>query len=644
MLVHSRSLWITIIGLLQIILSFPLSYFVYYFIGQLKFFPFLNFIGVFVLFALGADDVFVAIDKWKNARIDNRNGSTEDIAAVALPDAAVAMFLTSITTSVAFFSTTLSTVAPLKCFAIFCGLLITFAYILCVVLVFPALCIYDKWLQRGNNCFCSISLCVKKDLVVEECAGEEDSSQKNLIRKILTGYYNIFHKLRWIILIASVGATVVCSFFASKLEQPISSDVRLLQSSIMYEQAYAWRLHSLDTVIEKSGGNPGYVIWGTKPADTGDHSNPESWSQLVLDETFDASPVESQSYLLSFCDRFFDEDFADYTSNNYECPMNEFNSWLKAQANSSTPVDAYSKFRGGATGIPMSSEAFNPCISAWSTSENKYDVLSRDGVLKIILISFQQRIRFDSPYKTLNSEWNLIESWMTKEENDAPIGVNKMFHSSGDFWWYDTNGSMLQAAYGSAALSLGFSGLVVLLSSRSFVLTLFSVGTIGFILTSTTAILVASGWTLGFLESVCFAILIGISCDFVLHFGHAYCSLPGSISRDDRAKYALIHMGPSILAAGFTTIAGAILMLFCMISFFRQFAQILFFTILMSTIGTFVVLLSLIDILGPREPRYLFDKLYGYFNNNLAKENTVVVDHHRGQDHTSRGNVPVTSS
>ena len=328
---------------------------------------------------------------------------------------------------------------------------------------------------------------------------------------------------------------------------------------------------------------------------------------------------------------FFAEEFAEYTSNNYECPMNEFDSWLKAQANSTTPVDVYSEFCGGATGIPMSQANFNPCISAWSKSENKYNVLCREGVLKIILLSFQQRIRFDSPYKTLNSEWNLIETWLTNERNEAPAGVNKMFHSSFDFWWYDTNGSMLQAAYGSAGLSLGFSGLVVLLSSRSFVLTLFSVGTIGFILTSTTAILVASGWSLGFLESVCFAILIGISCDFVLHLGHAYCTLPGSVSRHDRTKYALVHMGPSILAAGFTTIAGAILMLFCMISFFRQFAQILFYTILMSTIGTFVVLLSLMDILGPSEPRYLLDKFYEVFNKDSAKGETEVVDYSRGE-------------
>lgn len=104
-----------------------------------------------------------------------------------------------------------------------------------------------------------------------------------------------------------------------------------------------------------------------------------------------------------------------------------------------------------------------------------------------------------------------------------------MFHSSGDFWWYDTNGKMLQTAYAAAGIALGFSGIVVLFSSRSVVLTLISIFTIGYVLIASTALLVASGWALGFLESICFAILIGISCDFMIHFGHAYAHLPGHI-------------------------------------------------------------------------------------------------------------------
>jgi hypothetical protein len=96
MIVHTRSPWITLWGFFQIVLSFPLSYFVYSLIARLEFFPFLNFIGIFVVFALGADDVFVAVDKWKNARLKHRTAPIEVVAAAALPDAATSMFLTSV--------------------------------------------------------------------------------------------------------------------------------------------------------------------------------------------------------------------------------------------------------------------------------------------------------------------------------------------------------------------------------------------------------------------------------------------------------------------------------------------------------------------------------------------------------------------
>lgn len=111
------------------------------------------------------------------------------------------------------------------------------------------------------------------------------------------------------------------------------------------------------------------------------------------------------------------------------------------------------------------------------------------------------------------------------------------------------------------------------------------------------------------LESVCFAILIGVSCDFVIHFSHAYSCLPGDRSRHERSKYALLRMGPSILAAAFTTLCAATVMIFTVITFFQKFAQILFYTIIMATLGSFVVFITLADTCGPSRPTVLVDAI-----------------------------------
>lgn len=336
--------------------------------------------------------------------------------------------------------------------------------------------------------------------------------------------------------------------------------------------------------------------------------SPEEWSQLLLDDSFDPSSEDSQKFLESFCPNLFAEDFASLPFDDYMCAFNTFASWLEDQSQSATPDDIYTENCGGATGIPVPQENFHSCIIEWSKQAKETSILSDDGRVRVIFFSFVGRVRWDSPFDTLKNEWNLIEDWMNAAAETAPDSVNKFFFSSMEFWWYDTNGQMLNTAYGAASIALAAAATVIFLSSRSFVLTLFATITIGYVLCSVTSTLVALGWTLGFLESICFAILIGVSVDFVIHFCHAYSAKSGSVDRGERTKDALIRMGPSILAAAVTTVAAAIIMLFTIIDFFQKFAVILFMTMIQASIGSFVVFLTFTDCIGPSNPTYLVDR------------------------------------
>ena len=240
--IHTRSPFLTLIGLVQIILSFPLAYFFYKLIAGLDFFPFLNFIGIFVVFALGAGDIFVAVDKWKNARLEHPSASTEYIAAVALPDAASAMFLTTLTTAVAFFATAICPVAPIKMFAIFCALLIILDYTMNVLLVFPALCIYDRALvaKSHDNVSCCITwtCCglfapklrdddddddgdgAAEDVVEAPPAKNsyDDDFKPTFIRRILLWFYDGLHFVRWPLFAICVFTFILTAYYASTLE------------------------------------------------------------------------------------------------------------------------------------------------------------------------------------------------------------------------------------------------------------------------------------------------------------------------------------------------------------------------------------------------------------------------------------------
>lgn len=607
--VHTRSLFLTLLGILQIIYAIPLSYFVYTFIAGLNFFPFLNFIGVFVAAALGADDLFVAVDKWKNARIQNPESSTEDVAEIALPDAAGAMMMTTSTTAVAFFATAICPVTPILCFAIFCGLMIIWNYIMNVMIVFPALCLYDIWLQRGSSNCCVA--CYSQNLQNGSDVEKSDSSKPSIIHRVLTTYYNFIHTFRWGVLLASLIAITVCVIFALKLKLPETSEVRLLPEGHPLELHFKWRTNILAHTFFFSAGTGVQILWGILPYDNGKQNDPDSLSVLKLDSAFDASSTEAQTYLLNFCDDFFDSGFALKPTSDYICPINSFDFWLQSESVAAVPTDAYSLNCNGASSLPMDNAFFDKCILAWSQEISETNILGYDDKLRIIRVRSQSTTKWNDPYNKIDKEWNNFENYLAASSKSAPSGVNKPFHVSGQWWWYDTNGQMLKTAIGSAGIALGFSGLVVLIASRSIVLTIFSAISIMYVLGATTSSLVAAGWRLGFLESICFAILIGISCDFVIHFGHAYIKFEGNVSKEERTKYAVIHMGPSILAAGVTTFSASIVMMFCKVVFFTKFALILLMTVVHATIGSFVVYIVFGDVFGPSEPTKLYDRIFG---------------------------------
>jgi predicted RND superfamily exporter protein len=488
--VHTRSPLLSVVGLLQISLSFPLAYFVYTFICGLTFFPFLNFIGVFILFALGADDIFVAVDKWKNARIElGPDAETTEVAARALPDAALSMLLTSLTTAVAFFGTAVCPVAPILCFAVFCGLLISMTYLMCVLMVFPALCIYDK---------ATILTRKLKDSEEEIEVHDANSTHgESFVRRQMARYYEVIHNYRFGLLVVILGVFMVCAAFASRMEIPTSSDVRMLRPKNQFEKSNQWRKHLLNEELQKETGTSVFVMWGVKPADTGKLSDPSSFTQLVLDHSFQPSQTANQLYLLDFCQRVYQMDFADAIKNE-TCIMKQFDYWLQSQVDADQKDQVYMEYCNNATAVPVPHEDFDACMTNWSQEYQKDWVLSLDGQVTIMFLRFRGRVRYDSPFSELKSEWYLIEKWFENERSHvAPPGVNQMYFTSDDYWWYDTSASMISTAYVGAGIAIAIAASVIFLTSLSFMLTLFSTIAISYVLLSVTAGLVALGWTMG---------------------------------------------------------------------------------------------------------------------------------------------------
>jgi len=211
------------------------------------------------------------------------------------------------------------------CFAVFVGLLITLDYLMNILLVFPALCLYDKWQLRGSNMCVSFNWCCgkKDDSSKERRSAESESARamttlqtekeerkelldvehKAFIHRVLDGYYIVLHKYRWVLLLASVAGMIACIVVSAQLSLPTSSVVALLPPSNEYERHRLWSQNLLSTELAKGNGGVSSILFGLTAADTGDHLNPDSFTTLVLDDSFNPSSEEAQGWLLGFCDR-----------------------------------------------------------------------------------------------------------------------------------------------------------------------------------------------------------------------------------------------------------------------------------------------------------------------------------------------------
>jgi len=193
-----------------------------------------------------------------------------------------AMFITTFTTALAFFATAICPVAPIVCFATFLGLLVVFDYLMNILLVFPALCMYDKWIREGKgNCCINIK---QKKLNETAIVDDETEEKGSLIHRILNGFYNALHKARWPVVLLTIFAITICAIEAFKFKLPASARIALLKPGNQFEQHYNWNEKILSQTLSAKRASSAVVVWGVRPADTGNHLDPSKSNRFFFFE------------------------------------------------------------------------------------------------------------------------------------------------------------------------------------------------------------------------------------------------------------------------------------------------------------------------------------------------------------------------
>jgi len=360
---HTRSFFIASLGMFEIICSFPVALFIYKLIYRIEYLGNVQILSIFVVLGVGADDVFVFYDAYKQSQFEPRetvSGSTLTRVLYTSRRASKAIFVTSFTTMGAFFATSLSEVMPISAFGILSATMIAVLFVVNVLMFPPALFLYSLYLDKFKVCcFCTkanykrterydletatttLSMASLGDVVVNEenndietsqegtskkmeaapNAGVEDNASSNTprpmdtldseanikrLRPIERFFRNQFYTfisyrpVCYIVIAGFLSLLSVSLKLALELETPAQQEQWYPTAHLM--QAYA-NDRTRFSVSADDRVVPLDVCFGVRGMDTSktNHWDIDQVGKLQVDETFDITPPASQLHLLNAC-------------------------------------------------------------------------------------------------------------------------------------------------------------------------------------------------------------------------------------------------------------------------------------------------------------------------------------------------------
>lgn len=181
-----------------------------------RYFGIFHILALFIILGIGADDVFVFFDCWKETA-HFKYKSLSHRMSDCFRKAAASMFFTSITTAVAFFTSATSPFLGIYSFGVFSGILVLVNYCTVITLLPCSVLVYHHYFDKYRCCCC----CPKPVTIADTDSPSKGSVRKNAIVRFFAGPYYKFisHKIiRWVILAVHLAVIAIMIYFCSQLK------------------------------------------------------------------------------------------------------------------------------------------------------------------------------------------------------------------------------------------------------------------------------------------------------------------------------------------------------------------------------------------------------------------------------------------
>ncbi|KAL6444551.1 hypothetical protein ACFW04_001990 [Cataglyphis niger] len=625
---YTGSIVLTITTILAVLFSLGISYAVYTLVLRIQFFPFMNLLAIVVAVGIGADDAFIYCKVWESGKQQKlSNDELVHLVQTTMKHAFPSMFVTSLTTAVAFFASIVSNVTAINCFSLFSGMTVIANFFLMITWL-PACVILSEHYKL--NTLSPVNFITRKIIRPLRSLGDKVTVG---FTAFLTG---IVIRLRWLWLLSLGTMAIACCiivFHHPGLQLPDYIDFQLFHSAHPFERydlIYSRRFWF--ERYEMIGGDaevlPLRFVWGVKPNDNGDYLDPNKRGTLDYDTTFDISNPSSQLWLERFCKNLRSQPFYRDTMGPMltNCFIESLRSWMQrrckdpidpdidylpccenskfpykpnvlqqcaAEASAEIHRTPYLWIRDGAISAglkfvkePLSPEALNGTLSLKLTPK-----------IKALVVEYDSTYAYSLSFANMDKFFHQVESWMQDQLQSAPRGMRGGWFVS-RFEFYELQRTLYEGTIWAMGVSLTLALIVLVLVTLNPLISLYAIVTIGAAIIVTVAILILLGWKLNVLESVAITTAIGLAVDFSLHYAVSYKACI-SEKKIDKVKAALQQMGGPTLMAAITSGAAGALMLPSHVLAYIQIGVFLLLVMGISWIYATLFLCSMLAVIGP---------------------------------------------
>jgi len=652
---QTGSLLIATVTLTEIILSLTTAIFVTTSILQIKWVSFQCALALYIVLAIGADDVFVFVDAYKQSFYRGKavNASLETRMSWVYRRAGLAMLITSLTTCAAFIASALSCPIPeLQNFGIFAAFVIFIDYVLVMTFLCANVVLFHNYFEMKpglccaccDDCLCKDWKCsnggcqklcsfVAEDLVTTTTLAQEGKAEE-VAKSFLIRFFEDTFPFTWVCKKPATRAVsiVICLVaLALGVSSAVGITAQTSTENFLPDDHPFQRYSEVNNNFETSNFDSTVeinIIWGFKEADPLDQTG----VQLIFDGDFKGVPKYSDTFaltpaaqtaLLTACDVLSNSNSTkitiDTASGNTtvlsQCFMRAFKSY-RAHKSKSFPVPA-SEIDAAMEEWMRDDDLTVP--QSISAVHGEAGFLSDVGWRKVddVLTLSWVKVRAESKLNTraflpasstreYYSEWQSVLAEMNALTAATPLGPAFQVSGTGsglsNKWIYMT----VQEVYVRSALtglgfSLGIATIVLLISTRNIIVTFASMFSIVSALACVVGTIVAMGWELGSNESLCIMILPGFAVDYVVHLSHAYME-SNNKARIERVHDAVRDLGISVFWGMLTSLFAAVTLATCSIQSLSKFGVFFALTISYAYLWAVLFLMPLLAFIGP-EPK-----------------------------------------